>query len=244
MIKSINFNTAAVLSKEILLESGEYSSSPENDIKFECMNLSFEAEEKTQVPFLYSHLLICDNNGLEFSIAEHDITLRIPKGAVSAGTTIHLEIGVTMYGPFNFVKTRPISPIFWLCIREDASLEKPLQIILPHFLPGLTSENSHFYGVRFAKATHHQSSAAEEVTYDFSRCETKPYFASSGFRHYGILQTKHCCFYCIEAKFTPELAHEADYYLAQIELSSNPKYEIHYCAIYFLETCIRVSMLL
>lgn len=231
-----------MLSKEIFLESSD--NSPEDDIKFECIDLSFEAEEKTQVPFLYSHLLTCDNNGIEFSIAEHDITLRIPKGAVSAGTTIHLEIGVAMYGPFNFVKTRPISPIFWLCIREDAHLQKPLQIILPHFLPGLTSENSHLYGVNFAKASHHKSSAAEQVAYDFSKCETKPYFASSGFRHYGILQTKHCCFYCIEAKFTPELAHKADYYLVQIEFSSNPKYEIHYCAIYFLDTCIRVSIIL
>ena len=241
------FITTELLSKEMFLESSEYCNSPEDaklksSIESKCMNI-FEAEEKTQVPFLYSHLLTCDNNGLEFTIAEHDITLRIPKGAVSVDATIHLEIGVAMYGPFNFVKTRPISPIFWLCIREDAKLQKPLQIILPHFLPGLTNENNHLYGVGFAKATHNDSSrsAAEQVTYDFSKCETKPYFASSGSRQYGILQTKHCCFYCIEAKFTPELALKADYYLAQIEFSSDPKYEIHYCAIYSLDACIRVS---
>ena len=85
----------------MFLESSEYCNSPEDaklksSIESECMNNIFEAEEKTQVPFLYSHLLTCDNNGLEFTIAEHDITLRIPKGAVSVGATIHLEIGVAI----------------------------------------------------------------------------------------------------------------------------------------------------
>ena len=250
-IENLHFVVAAVFSNETLhLDSSEYCNSPGEDklissIDLESMDNSLlfvEAEEKTGVPFLYSHLLTCDNNGIEFTIGEHDITLRVPKGAICVGETIHLEIGVAMYGPFNFVETRPISPVIWLCIREEAKLQKPLQIILPHFLPGLTNENSQLYDVGFAKAAHHNySSEAEQVTYNFSKCETKTYFASNGSRHYGIFQTKHCCFYCLEAKYTPELAKSADYYLAQIESSSNPKYEIHYCAIYFLDTCVRVS---
>ena len=224
---------------------GKRNETSQLSIESESLNHSppfFEAGEKPQVPFLYYQLLRCDNNGLEFTIAEHDITLIIPEGAVSVGATIHFEIGVAMYGPFNFAETRPISPIIWLCIREDSSLCKPLQIILPHFLPGLTNENSHQYDVDFAKATHDLSST-EQVSYDFRKCETKPYLTSSGSRCYGILQTNHCCFYCLKAKLAPKLIKEADYYLVQIiSPSSIPKCEIiQFCAVYFLKTCIKVS---
>lgn len=84
-------------------------------------------------------MLICDHCGTEYIIDDHDITLRIPEGAVPVGESIKFEIGVVLYDPFIFPEnTRPISPIVWLCIQEDIELKKvkPIQLILPHFLIG------------------------------------------------------------------------------------------------------------
>ena len=87
---------------------------------------------------------------------DHDITLRIPEGAVAEGEKIHFEVGVAMYGPFVFPEnTQPISPILWLCVVEgDAQLRKPFQIVLPHYLTGLSKEKIEYHQVRFAKANH------------------------------------------------------------------------------------------
>ena len=58
------------------------------------------------------------------------------------------------------------------------------------------------------------------MTYRFEPySDAKPHLATSGYRNYGVLISKHCCFYCLEAKATPELAMDAGYRLIQIEPS-------------------------
>ena len=198
-----------------------------------------EAETKALVPFLYHYVLTCDSRGLQYTINDHDITLRIPEGAVDQGETIHLEVGVAMYGPFCFRKnTRPISPIIWLCILEDAQLNKPFQLIVPHFLTGISVNHR----VTFAKASHHIVSISknDEIGYIFDECDPKPLFASHKGRSYGILVSQHFCFYCLEAGQTAELARDAGYCLVRIE---KPLNEVHFCAIYLLNTCLKVRLL-
>ena len=177
---------------------------------------------------------------------EHDITLRIPKGAVPVNKKIHFEVGVAMYGPFNFPKnTQPISPILWLCIlEEDVELTKPFQIILPHFLNELTEERLLYHQVGFAKASHNNFTFrnSRQMYYIFSPCDIKPQFISSVCRDYGVLSLNHCCFYCILAKQTQELAMDAGYCLVRIEASlTSYRNEIIFSAIYFLDTCLKVS---
>ena len=81
-----------------------------------------EAQKRAHIPFFHHRLMECDHTGLDYTVEEHDITLRIPEGAVTVGETIHLEIGVAMYGPFNFPENSiPVSPIVWLCIQEETA---------------------------------------------------------------------------------------------------------------------------
>ncbi len=83
------------------------------------------AEEIAKVPFLHHEVLECDHRGLTHTISDYDITLRIPEGAVSKGDTVHFEVGVCVYGPFRFPEnTRSISPIIWLCLRENYELQE------------------------------------------------------------------------------------------------------------------------
>ena len=186
----------------------------------------------------------CDYDGMEHTIEEHDITLRIPEGAVTKGEKIHIEIGVVMYGPFAFPEnTRPISPILWLCfVNKDIALKKDFQIILPHFLTGLTTEELHYHQVGFVKANHNQKYACTskngQIVYEFEVCETQTLFASSGGKSYGILKSDHCCFYCLQAKQTPELARNVGYCLARIESLSS---EIFFVTSFFLKSCVKVK---
>ena len=60
------------------------------------------AKKTANVPFLDHQILECDRAGREYTNVDHDITLRIPEGAVAEGEKIHFEVGVAMYGPFMF----------------------------------------------------------------------------------------------------------------------------------------------
>ena len=203
-----------------------------------------EAKNIATVAFLHHNLLECDSNGKDYTIENHDITLRIPEGAVAEEEKIHLEMGVAMYGPFIFPEnTQPISPILWLCLlEEDVELKKPFQVILPHYLTGSSKERIKYHQVRFAKANHSDYTfVGNQMSYRFQSCDTKPLFASSGCKSYGILMTNHCCFYCLEAKVTRELATDAGYCLVRIEHSPmRRRDEIYFTIIYFLDTCLKV----
>lgn len=205
-----------------------------------------EAKKTARVHFLDHEILECDCDGRVYTNIDHDITLRIPKGAVPVNKKIQFEVGVAMYGPFSFPEnTQPISPILWLCIlEEDVELEKPFQIILPHFLTGLTQDRLLHHQVGFAKASHNNFAFQNngQMYYGFAPCDTKPQFISLGHKDYGVLSPNHCCFYCILAKQTPELAMDAGYCLVRIEASPTPfRIEITFSAIYFIDTCIKVS---
>lgn len=131
---------------------------------------------------------------------------------------MHLEVAVTMLGPFIFseLNARPISPILWLCFLEDVQLLKPFKVILPHFLIGLTNDKAEYYNVDFAKANHYYTLSCDgRLSYTFH-----PYAGLSTVNmNYGTLITTHCCYLCIKAEssVTFELIKDASYCLARIE---------------------------
>ena len=204
------------------------------------------ADKTANVPFLDHQMLEIDCAGREYTNVDHDITLRIPEGAVAEGEKVHFEVGVAMYGPFIFPEnTQPISPILWLCLLEEhIELKKPFQVVLPHYLTGLSKEKIQHHQVRFSKANHCNYTITDnQIMYKFQLYDAKPHLATSGYRNYGVLISKHCCFYCLEANVTPELAMDAGYCLVQIESSlSLQRNEVIFASIYFLDTCLRVRV--
>ena len=205
-----------------------------------------EADKNAQVPFIFHQHVVFDCSGREYTIANHDITLKIPEGAVPEGQIIHFEVAVTMCGPFTFPNnTQPISPILWLCIvEEDVELKKPFKVILPHFLAGQTRDRLLHHQASFAKASHYKYILQNEhIYYEFLPSIDKSGFAFNGCRGYGVLETDHCCFYCLLANKTPEVAKDAGYCLARIESSSTlQRSEVYFTAIYFLDSCLKVAM--
>ena len=79
-----------------------------------------------------------------------------------------------MYGPFIYQwDSQPISPILWLCpLDGDFAVNKPIQIKLPHFLTGLSTEKLQDHGVGFTKANHvNKIDQHSQISYKFQDSE-------------------------------------------------------------------------
>ena len=115
----------------------------------------------------------CDSSGKEFINSDHNITLRVPPGAIPDGVTVHIEAGVALHGPFQFPPgTRPISPIVWFCMQEDVPLQKPVEVILPHFL----HQREHLQ-LGFLKADHRNYTTDDgEKRYNFQHLNDPIHF--------------------------------------------------------------------
>ena len=179
----------------------------------------------------------CSHYGLEHTITGHNITLRIPEGAVGKEAKLSLEVGVLMFGPFVFPEnTQPISPILWFCPAEiDYQLKKPFTITLPHCLSVQAVEKMDAAcNIQFSKAKHDQDQATR---YNFQVVDSRPLFASGGCRNFAVLQIQHFCFYCLTANITKDI--DIEYCLVQIERPMQQRSEIHFLVIYLLDTCLK-----
>ena len=204
------------------------------------------------MPFLYHQVLECDSNGHKHVSTDHDITITIPKGAIAEGKMVHLEFGVTMYGPFNFPdNTRPISPIIWLCfMEEDVKIKQPFEIELPHIHKGLNNDNIKQYQVGFLKADHTgEMDMDKQKKFQFQRTGKHDIatFRSTRQQNYGVLQTNHCCYLCIGELDNMDVLANTDYCLARFTTKYSPlqqstvvRYEFQFFATFDLPTCRKV----
>ena len=198
------------------------------------------------VPFLDHQMLEIDCNGREYTNVDHDITLRIPEGAVAEGEKVHFEVAVAMYGPFKFPEgTKLISPILWLCLLEEAAiLREPLEIILPHYLS--RSGDTDQYGISFLKANHsdYEMNDSSQILYNFRSLvadnDIVLIFRES--QGYGVTLTDHFCYFCLVAQDTQLITENTNYCLARAHIPSSLEscQKVVFCALYHLPTCIKV----
>ena len=199
------------------------------------------AEGRAGVTFLDHQMLECDCAGREYTNADHDITLRIPKGAVAEGEKVHLEVAITMYGPFIFPEnTKLISPVLWLCLlEEDTKLRKPLEIVLPHYLVG----NIQQCHIGFMKANHNDYKMNDscQMYYTFKPLHSDTALVYREGQGYGVTCTDHLCYLCLGARGN-NIEENTSYCLARFESQeSGPQKEFDFCALYSLKTCLQVQ---
>ena len=212
------------------------------------------ADNTAHVPFLDPvAILECDYRGCSHKLIDHDITLRVPNGAISNGKIVHIEVAVALYGPFEFCENqRPISPILWICPQEDIEFQKPIEIILPHILTDVTHKDVHRFGITCTKANHedYSTDGNGNKKYKFQPCEVELLFAQDGMVPVGVLKTKHFCFICITAikdhKLSHELALKMGYCLTCVEYTASnarlpQKDVICFCMSFLLKSCLKVS---
>ena len=197
--------------------------------------------------------VLFDSVSLEHKVSGYDISIRMLEGSIPKGQTIHLKVGAALNGPFKSSSDkRPISPILWLCPKEDFVLSKPMEIVFPHILTDITSEDIKKFGIQVSKATHEDSSQNEYLFKPLESQDIK--FESNKTENYAVIKVTHCCFWCLEAnsqeQMSPEVAQQmakkVGYTMHCIEHLQSPYQDlpstklIVFCVSFSLSKCLQV----
>ena len=205
----------------------------------QASEFSSVSEANEGISFLHYGELDYDHNGLNHVIEDHDITLRIPEGAVVEGEKIHIEVGVAMYGPFIFPEnTQPISPILWHYASEDVT---SFQLILPHCYTGSVIPPEQ---ISFAIADHNSTKIIDgQAHYSFELWKRGTNFLYE--ETYGAIQTDFCNhIFCIvkHIKYHEHWCQDINYSLVCVDLRpSQTVQEFHFYGLFDLSTHRKVN---
>ena len=197
------------------------------------------------VPFITPPIKMrCDHSGGIYTVDDHDIQLKVPRGAIKKRVTADIQIGVCLHGPFAFPpNTQPVSPMIWLHIGPDVKLAKPVEIKIPHCLQFRAGEALPPSKMQFLRASckPRTASRGQLQNYQLSEIDSKGSFTLE--ESSGTLATKQSSFVCITANDTPATVSQTSYCL--IPVLPRPincsTWKIQCCVTYFLKTCIQVS---
>ena len=181
----------------------------------------------------------CTHDGRNYYDEHNDFGLEIPEGAIPEGESITIDIGVALYGPFQYPEgLRPVSPVFWVCVRDQKLPQflEPVKVTIPHFLNLETPEDIESLGLTFLKGDHEMNS---QQMHQFKPAEGNQSFKCH--KIHGVLETTHFCYQCISGKISHELIRKARFciYAAIPRLTSpkEPSY-IKFFITFLLSTCI------
>lgn len=183
----------------------------------------------------------CGPQGSIIDLNEHGIRVNIPRGAVDR--KVEMEFAVCLTGPFKFpANKRPVSPILWICTREDImKFNQPVEVILPHIFPELSKQEIAELDLGFVKADHSKDYSILDdgsKSYFFSEIERSHSRLQGGF---GVLNLDHCCYLCIEGKDNNNaIVDKAQYCLSQFHDHYESRNVVIFCATYSLKTCLKV----
>ena len=207
----------------------------------------------------------CNSEGGEYESENHDFQIRIPKGAVKKRTTVEVQIGITLHGPFQFPDAmKPVSPVLWLGTSPDTKFRKPVEITLPHYIdtsstaitttttpsgiqPNVGNQKQthglHFLRAAPSPAIPNNRYSRPQKTFHFRTADGEQWFWRN--EKHGTLHTKHLGLLCIAADVDSELASRVGYCLVPVipRPIADTSWRIHYCVTYLLKTCIQVGSL-
>ena len=181
----------------------------------------------------------CTSQGIEYNDEWNDFTLKIPQGAIPEGESLTIDIGVALYGPFQYPEgLRPVSPVFWICVRDKKYFNflKPVEVTLPHFLTLDGEEDVQSLGLIFLKGDH--EIGWKQKTH-FQQAEGTALFRPGS--DYGVLHTHHFCYLCITSKKSKETIRKAKFCMfATIprRFSTHKPTYAFFFVTFFLKTCL------
>ena len=176
------------------------------------------------------------NSGGIFSFKEHNVTMTFPNGAVTKPA--ELQMGVLFTGPFRFPSNvTQVSPILWFGARnkKPVKFSRAFEASLPHCID--CSQPGEYNNLGFVKATH--DSSFSDKPFVFSEV---PVEQTSFTRNKGSIYIKQCCFVCIVHKVPEKALEKTNFCL--LNTMSKPfeaKFELNFCVVHGLRTCIEVS---
>ena len=180
----------------------------------------------------------CTNKGVKYYDEANDFSLEIPEGAIPEGETVTIDIGVALYGPFQYPEgLRPVSPVFWLCVRDKKFFHflRPVTVTIPHFLDLENHNDIESLGLTFLKGDHEMNS---QQMYQFQQAEGNVLFEP--LKKHGVLQTTHFCYLCISSKISLKLIRKAMFCVyAAIPRAMSPREPayVYFFITFLLSTC-------
>ena len=153
----------------------------------------------------------CTSGGSSYYDEHNDFHLEIAEGAIPEEDRVTIDIGVALYGPFQYPEgLRPVSPMFWVCARgrENFHFLKPVKITIEHCLSLDRDTDTRSLGLTFLKAGHTLNNAGK---YELHSADGAQDFQSD--LSHGTLTIDHFCFLCMEAKDDHETAKRNGYFL-------------------------------
>ena len=185
-------------------------------------------------------LLRCAHDGKHYHNEANGFSLEIPEGAIPEGESITIDIGVALYGPFQYPEgLRPVSPVFWLCVRDKKffSFLRPVRVTISHFLRLENHTDIESLGLAFLKGNHNMNA---QKAYQLHQAEGSSLFEPH--TQHGVLETTHFCSLCISGKISDELIRHATFCIyAAIPHVISPKEPSHayFFVTFLLRTCLK-----
>ena len=194
------------------------------------------------VSFLVQKVIPCTSKGVDFNFEQYDIALHVPEGAVAQGEQVDIQLGVVSHARFSYPDdTKIVSPVVWLCTKQDQSFLKPVEVTVAHFYDASSDEARQ--KLCFLKGQHLPSvlSGSGKKHYRLVQAEGKATFHED----YGSLSTKHFCFACVAVVLEGQdsFVYKSKYYLiAGIPKEiTTPQWSVNFCVTFHLKTCLEVS---
>ena len=181
----------------------------------------------------------CTHDGRRYYDEHNDFGLEIPAGAIPEGKSITIDMGVALYGPFQYPEgLRPVSPVFWVCVRDQKYFKflKPVKVTIPHCLNLESHDAIESLGLTSLRGDHEMN---PEKMYQFQQAEGDVLFEP--LKKYGVIETTHFCSLCISCKETPKFFEKAKFCLYSVTPSvvspDEPSFAF-FSITFLLETCL------
>lgn len=177
-----------------------------------------------------------DSNGGRYANENHEVYVRIPRGAIPEGKTISIEVGLSFHSALVSLlplESRPVSPLLKLCVVGEPNFRflKPVEVTLPHFLDIADEEDPNQMGLQFLKSGH--------SLYCFHKSDGVATFKPRV--NTATLKTAHFCTFCITANKSIN-DKKINYRLVKVVPKNREQREwrANFCVTYYLRTCLQV----
>ena len=176
-----------------------------------------ESNNAKQIPeymTLITTLSDCTSEGRKFTDDVNDFSLEIPEGAIPDGERLTIDVGVALFGPFQFPEgLRPVSPVFWVCVRDNPNFRfsKPVTVTISHFLDLENDEDIQSLGLAFLKADHNKN---YDRLHELQPTDGEMKFEPS--QKFGVLKTTHFCSLCIACRDRPDVLTKTSFCITSV----------------------------
>ena len=190
------------------------------------------------------------NEGGQFSDNNLGLCIDVPEGAVPQGTTLQLEVGVCLYGPFKFPSgLYPIAAILMLCSKNEVKLHKNLEITIPHYIIFDDIEASECLGIKVIKAGHRSLLLAGEYVFDNIIHGSNLSFHTRNGYNFATFSLQSFSFISLFAnRDNYEVAKRRGYCICPLlpvsSTISSDSLTFFMCVTYFMSPCIEVGMMI